>query len=163
MLNYATLGLPFIRGFPSHELNDMHPLTTIATQVYAFEKFHFLKSTTSVFPFIRGSPSMNERKPFLNRWQVANYTSVKRFTFWKVSGKIYTFRVPGYKGVPLTWMKWNPSFNVDSCSSVRLWKVEHFENVVLIYAGLGFLFIRRFPSHEWKGSLPQTLTASQQY
>ena len=44
MLNYATLGFPFIRGFPSHEWNETHPLTTTAGQVYECEKFNFLNS-----------------------------------------------------------------------------------------------------------------------
>ena len=44
MLNYATLGFPFIRGFPSHEWNETNPLTTTAVQVYECEKFNFLKS-----------------------------------------------------------------------------------------------------------------------
>ena len=36
--------VPFIRGFPSHEWNDTHPLTMTAGQVYDCEKFHFLKN-----------------------------------------------------------------------------------------------------------------------
>ena len=43
-LNYTNLGFPFIRGFPSHGWSETHPLTTIAGQVYEFEKYHFLKS-----------------------------------------------------------------------------------------------------------------------
>ena len=118
LLNYATLGFPFIRGFPSHEWNDTHSLTMTASKVYACVKVSLsekwmLNYTALGFPFIRGSPSMHERKPFLKRWQLANYARVKRFTFWKVSAKIYNFRVPVYKGVPLTWMKWHPSFDDD--------------------------------------------------
>ena len=45
---------------------------------------------------------MNKRKHFRNRCLLANYTGVKRFAFRKVSGKICNFRVPVYKGVPLT-------------------------------------------------------------
>ena len=43
VLNYTTLGFPFIRGFSSHEWKDTHPLTTTAGQVYEFEKFNFMK------------------------------------------------------------------------------------------------------------------------
>ena len=43
---------------------------------------------------------MNEMTPFHERWQLANYTSVKRFAFWKISAKICNFRVPVYKGSP---------------------------------------------------------------
>ena len=41
---YTTLGFPFIKGFPSHERNETHPLTMRASQVYDCEKFHFQKS-----------------------------------------------------------------------------------------------------------------------
>ena len=34
VLKYATLGFPFIRGFPLHEWNDTIPLTMTASQVY---------------------------------------------------------------------------------------------------------------------------------
>ena len=44
VLIYTTWGFPFIRGFPSHEWNDTHPLTTTAGQVYECEKFDFLES-----------------------------------------------------------------------------------------------------------------------
>ena len=44
VLKYTTLGFPFIKGFPSHERNDTHPLMMTASQVYACEKFHFQKS-----------------------------------------------------------------------------------------------------------------------
>ena len=163
MLNYAILGFPFIRGFPFHEWNETHPLTMIAGQVYECEKINFLKSTTSGFPFIKGSPSMNERKLFLNRWQLANYTSLKRLTFRKVSAKICNFRVPVSKEVLLTWMKWHPSFDDDSWSSVCLWKDSLSEMWVLIYATLVFPFIRGFPSHEWYDTHPLTMTTSKVY
>ena len=69
--------------------------------------------TTSRFPFIRGSPPMNEMTPILYRWRLAKCTGVKRFTFRKVSAKIFNFRVPIYKGVPFPWMKWYPSLEDD--------------------------------------------------
>ena len=65
---------------------------------------------------------MNEMEPILNRWLLANYASVKRFAFRKVSAKICNLRVPVYKGVPLTWMKWHPSLNDDWYPSVLLSK-----------------------------------------
>ena len=73
---------------------------------------------------------MNEMTAIFKRWLLANYTSVKRFTFWKVSAKMCNFRVPVYKGVPLPWMKWHPSFNDDcwlKCTNVKsltFWKVS---------------------------------------
>ena len=60
---YATLWFPFIRGFPSHEWNDTHPLSTTASQVYYYrnvllsEKW-VLKYATLGFTFIRGFPSL---------------------------------------------------------------------------------------------------------
>ena len=33
VLNYETLGFPFIKGFPSHERDETHPLTMIGSQV----------------------------------------------------------------------------------------------------------------------------------
>ena len=43
VLNYATLGFPFIRGFPSHEWNDTRLLTMIGGQ-YEGKKLRFLKN-----------------------------------------------------------------------------------------------------------------------
>ena len=106
---------------------------------------------------------MNEMEPILKRWLLANYTSVKRFAFRKVSAKICNLRVPVYKGVPLTWMKWNPSLIDDCLSSVLEWKVSLSEKCVLKYATSGFPFIRGFPSHEWNDTHPLTMTASQVY
>ena len=80
VLKYATLGFPFIRGFPSHEWNETNPLTMTASQVYECVKVSpsekwVLKYTTYEcvevsllqkwvlnyatvgFPFIRGFPS----------------------------------------------------------------------------------------------------------
>ena len=34
VFKYTTLGLPFIRGFPSHEWNETHPLTMTGDQLY---------------------------------------------------------------------------------------------------------------------------------
>ena len=63
---------------------------------------------------------MNEMKPILKRWLLANYTTVKIFVFWKVSAKMFNFSVPVYKGVPFPWMKWNPSFNDDRLPTTLL-------------------------------------------
>ena len=108
-----------------------------------------------------GSPPMREMKHILEWWQLAKCTPVNSFTFRKVSAKICNFRVPVYKGVPLPWMKWHPSFNDGGLPSVRLWKVSLAEKWVLKYATLGFLFIRGFPSHEWNETHPLTMTGCQ--
>ena len=91
---------------------------------------------------------MNEMEHFIKRWLLANYTGVKRFTFWNASAKVYNFRVPVYKGVPLTWMKGNTSLNDDCWPTILVWKDSVSEMSVLKYAILGFPFIRGFPSHE---------------
>ena len=44
VLNYTTLGFPFITRLHSHEWNDTQALKMTAGQVYECEKFHFLKS-----------------------------------------------------------------------------------------------------------------------
>ena len=100
---------------------------------------------------------MNERKHLIKRWQLANYTGVKRFTFWKVSAKICNFRVPIYKGVPynirvpvykgflLPWMKWHPFFIDGGLPSVLVWKDWLSEKWVLKHATLGFPLIRGSP------------------
>ena len=61
---------------------------------------------------------MNEMKPIVKR-----YTTVKRFTFWKVDVKLYNCRVFVDKGVRLPWEKCNPSFDDQWWPSIRLWKV----------------------------------------
>ena len=101
---------------------------------------------------------MNEMKPIVKR-----YTTVKRFTFWKVIVKLYNFRVFVDKGVQLTWMKCNPSFDDDWWPSIRVWKVSLSAKWVLNYASLGLPFIREFPSHEWNENHPLTMTAGQVY
>ena len=106
---------------------------------------------------------MNEMKPILYRWRLTKCTRVKRFTFRKVSAKICNFRVPIYKGVPLTRMKWHPSFNDGGLPSVREWKVSLFEKWVLKYATIGCSFIKGFPSHQWNEIHPLTTTGSQIY
>ena len=112
---------------------------------------------------------MNEMKPILYRWQLAKYTTVTSFTFWKVSVKLYNFRVPVYKGVALPWMKWYYSmkwystFNNNCWASLRVWKFLLSEKWVLNYTTLALPFIRGFPSHEWNDSHPLTMTAGQVY
>ena len=44
MVDYTTSGFPFIRGFPSHEWNETHPLTMIGGQMYECQTFCFLKN-----------------------------------------------------------------------------------------------------------------------
>ena len=154
VLNYATLGFPFIRGFPSHERNETLLSTMTASQVYPCEKWHpslmmtasqvytcakdslsekfVLKNATLGSPFIRGFPShgWHETHPLtMIAGQVYEFES---FTFWKVSVKVYNFRVPVYKVVSLPWMKWNTSFNDDCWPSILVWRVSHFEKCTLM-------------------------------
>ena len=44
MLKYTTSGFPFLRGFPSHEWNDIRVLTMIGGQLYEGEKIRFPKN-----------------------------------------------------------------------------------------------------------------------
>ena len=48
---YASLGFPFIRGFPSHEWNETRALAMTAGQVYDSEKFHFHKISVKLHNF----------------------------------------------------------------------------------------------------------------
>ena len=61
VLNYATLGFPFISGFPFHEWNETHPFTMTAGKLYnwkvSLSKKWVLNYTTLGFPFIREFPS----------------------------------------------------------------------------------------------------------
>ena len=79
---------------------------------------------------------MNEMTPILWRWLLANYTSGKSFTFWKVSAKVSNFKVPVHKGIVLQWMKWNPSLNDDCWPTIIVWKYSLSEKLVLKYATL---------------------------
>ena len=71
---------------------------------------------------------MNEMKPILSRWLLANHTILKNFTFWKVSFKLYKFRVPVYKGFPMNEME--PNFKrwlvakYTTVISFAFWKVS---------------------------------------
>ena len=69
---------------------------------------------------------MNERKHFIKRWQLANYTGVKRFSFWKASAKTCNFRVPVNKGVPSH--EWNDthSLSMAACQMYLCEKI-HFQ------------------------------------
>ena len=106
---------------------------------------------------------MNEMIHVFWQWLVANCTRVNSFAFWKVNGKLYNFKVPVFKGVPLTWMKRNTSFNDDCRPTVRVWKVSPSEKWMVNYTTSGFPFIRGFPSHEWYDTHPLTMIASQLY
>ena len=116
---------------------------------------------------------MNKMIPILYRWRLAKYTTAKSFTFWNVSVKQYNFRVPVNKGVPLQWMKWNPSFN-DECwsnvlyslNSFTFWKV-HLKQCnfrVPVYKGVPLPWMKWSPSFNdecwpsilvWKASLSE--------
>ena len=106
---------------------------------------------------------MNEMTLILYRWRLAKCTIVKRFTFRKVSAKRCNFRVPIYKGVPLTLMKWHPSLTMTAGQVYECVKDSLSEKWVLNYANLGFPFIRGFPSHEWNDTQPLTMAACQVY
>ena len=72
---------------------------------------------------------MNEMKPIIKRWVLANYTSVKWFTFWKVSAKICNFRVSFIRGFPShEWNDTHPwtmtASRVYECKSFTFWKVS---------------------------------------
>ena len=71
-----------------------------------------------------------------------------KFHFLK-TGCLSNFRVPVYKGDPLPWLKWNPSFNDDCWQTVRVSKVSLSEKWMLNYTTSGFPFIKGFRSHEW--------------
>ena len=92
---------------------------------------------------------MDEMRASIERWQVANYSSVKIFAFWKVSAKLYNYRVHVFKGVPLPRMKWNPSFNDDWWPTIRVSKAPLSKKWVLKCTTWGFPFLKRFPSHGW--------------
>ena len=94
---------------------------------------------------------------------MANCTRVKSFAFWKVNGKIYSFRVPVYKGVPLPWMKWYTSFNDDCRPTVLGWTVSLCEKWMVKYTTSGFPFIRGFLSHEWNDTRLLTMIGGQVY
>ena len=106
---------------------------------------------------------MNEMEPIFERCVLANYTSLKSFTSWKVSANICNFRVPVYKEVPLTWMIWNPSFTDECWLSILVWKVTLSEKWGLNYTTLGFPFIKGLPSHEWNDTHLLTMIAGQEY
>ena len=104
---------------------------------------------------------MNEMTPILYRWRLAKCTSVKRFTFRKVSAKICNFRVPIYKGVPFPWMKWYPSLDDDCYPTVRLCNSFTFTKVsakicnfrVPVYNGVPLPWMKWHPSFN-DGSYP---------
>ena len=80
---------------------------------------------------------MNEMKHILNisfDEMMAKYTTVKSFTFTKVSLKLYNFRVPVYKRVPLPLMKWYPPFTMTAGQVYECEKVSLSEKLVLNYA-----------------------------
>ena len=150
MLNYTTLRFPFIRGFPSYEWNDTHPLTMTASQVYEcvevlpsakwvlkyttyecaevslLEKW-VLNYATLGFPFIRGFPS-HER----------NETILSTMT----ASQVYPCE------------KWHPSLMMTASQVYTCAKDSLSEKLVLKYATLGSPFISGFPSHEWYDTHP---------
>ena len=128
ILNNATLGCPFIRGIPlpwmkwNPSFNDDCKPTIVVWRVSHFEMC-ILNYTTLGCPFIRGFPShgWNETHPLT----MSGYRSLKSFKFWKVHLKLCNFRVPVYKEVPLSWIKWNTSFNDEYKGVPMPWKKWH--------------------------------------
>ena len=106
---------------------------------------------------------MNEMKSIFKRWLLANYTSVKRFAFWKVSAKICNFRVPVYKGFPSH--DWNDTHSLSMTASQVYYYLKDSlsEKWVLKYTTLGVPFRKGFPSHEWNETRALTMTAGQLY
>ena len=94
---------------------------------------------------------------------MANNKSVKSFAFWKMNVKLFNFRVPVYKGVPLPWMKWNRSFQDDCWPSMGPCKLSLSEKWMLNHTTLGLLFIRGLSYHEWNETYPSTITTAKLY
>ena len=105
---------------------------------------------------------MNEMKPIFKRWLLPNYTSVKRFAFWKVSVKI-TLGFPFIRG--FSSHEWNDTHPLMMTASqvYECAKVSVSEKLVLKYATLGFSFIKGFPSQERNKTHPLMMTGSQVY
>ena len=106
---------------------------------------------------------MNKMNTILPRSLLANYRTVKSFTFWKVSVKPYSFRVPVYKGVVLTWMESQPSFDENCYQIIVLWKASLAQKWVLKHKNLGFPFIKGLSPHEFNENHPLTMTPGQLY
>ena len=155
-------GVPFPWMKWNSSCNDECRPSILFWKVSHFEKCA-LNYTTLGFPFIRGFPPMDEVKIIILRWVQTQYRCLKSFTFLKVHLKLYNFRVPVYKGVPLLWMKWNPSFNDECRPSVLVWTVSLSDKCMLNNATLESPFIRGFPSHGWNETHPLTMTAGQLY
>ena len=109
---------------------------------------------------------MNEVIPILWRWVLANFTMVKSFTIRIVSVKLYNFRVPVYKGVPLPWMKWNVSLNYNCRQSIQVGKdllspklyillLRGWEIFILIHNSQ--VYKCHLPTHEINGLHPLTI------
>ena len=108
----------------------------------------------------------------LKRWFQTKYTSLKSFTFWKVSVNVYNFRIPVYKGVPLPWMKWNTSLKrwlqtkYTCLKSFTFWKasVNVYNFRVPVYKGVPLPWMKRNASFNdecwssilvWRASLSE--------
>ena len=95
---------------------------------------------------------MNEMEPILNRWLLANYTTVKSFTFRKVSAKICNFRVPVNKGVPPHMNEMIPILKrqLVKCTTVK--SLTFRKDSANLY-NLRVAVYKGFSSHEWKETL----------
>ena len=72
---------------------------------------------------------MDEMKHVLSRWSLSHYTTVKSFTFWKLSVKLYNFNVPVYKAFPShEWNETHPltmiADQLYECKKFRFLKSE---------------------------------------
>ena len=122
-----------------------------------------LNYTTLGFPLIRGFTSHERYETHPWMMTASQVYACEKFHFQKSECKVYSFRVPIYKGVPLPWIKWNPFLNDDCWPTIQVWKDSLSEKWVLKYATLGFPLIRGFPSHEWNDTSPLTMAACQVY
>ena len=96
---------------------------------------------------------MNEMKPVVERWVLVNCTSLNSFTFWKVSVKLHKFRVPGYKGFRLPWVKWNPSLNDDFWPTIVVGKTSLSENNLFKLRNFRVSLYMGVPYHEWNDTV----------
>ena len=107
---YKVVILPWMKRKPSFHHNCSQ---TILLWKLSLSKKWIFNHTTLGCPFIRGYPPIDEMKTILRKL-LSNYTTVKIYTYWKVSLKPYNFKVPINKGVILPWMKWKP-FSHENC------------------------------------------------
>ena len=155
VLNYITLGSPFIRGFSSHEWNETHPLTMAAAKCTPVKSFTCWKVSAKpwnfrvpvykgvLLPWMKWYPSFtNDCRPSIRVWKLS--LSEK----WVLNNTTSGF--PFLRGFP----SHESSFHDDWWPTIRMWKVSLSEKWVFNFETLGFPFIRGFPSHWWSDTHP---------